>query len=167
MMKKKGIFFVIDAIIGITVIVIGVLVILASHLSTPVTVQGTVLANDFLEQLHEVKIREVNAPFILEKRVSGEIDQILEQKPLIHLVIQYVEGGDLASAQTVLEQTAGRVVPPNYNLEFELDDVVIFSTGVKALALEDANIVWVNKQIYINELNGNLVGPHVTRVRLW
>ena len=83
MVLKKGFFFTIDSIIGASIIVIGLLLVNSFYIVEPSYTGLDYSSHDLINALSELRINEVNNPYVDELISSGEItntdNTILEQ----------------------------------------------------------------------------------------
>src|SRR3989338_6725465 len=63
LLKKRGYFFVLDAVLGLIVLVTGVVLITSSYINAPQPVQVEILSDDLLDFLSNTKIRDLNNPY--------------------------------------------------------------------------------------------------------
>ena len=81
--SKRAVFFTIDALIAAGILLIGLLIIPSFHLNRQPTVHLSYLSEDLLGVLSEMKVNEVDNPYIDELIANGDItnlnNTILEQ----------------------------------------------------------------------------------------
>ncbi|HLF66081.1 MAG TPA: hypothetical protein VI522_00535, partial [Gammaproteobacteria bacterium] len=61
--KKRGYFFVLDAVLGLFVIAMGIFIISTSYVNVPQLTQVSLLADDLLVFLSNTKIKDLNNPY--------------------------------------------------------------------------------------------------------
>ena len=70
LLKKRGYFFVLDAVLGLIVLVTGVVLITSSYINAPQPVQVELLSDDLLNFLSNTKIKDLNNPYA---GIGGEL----------------------------------------------------------------------------------------------
>ena len=58
--KKRGFFFVLDAVLGLFILVTGVFLITSSYVNAPQAAQVGILSDDLLNFLSNTKIKDLN-----------------------------------------------------------------------------------------------------------
>ena len=61
--NKKGYFFTLDAVLGLLVLVIGVVLIASSYVKSPQSAQVEFLSDDLLNFFFNVKVKDLNNPY--------------------------------------------------------------------------------------------------------
>ena len=61
--KKRGYFFVIDAVLGMFILILGVFLILSSYINAPEQTQVSLLSDDLMNFFSNTKIKDLNNPY--------------------------------------------------------------------------------------------------------
>ena len=171
---KRGFFFILDAILGIGILVIGVLFLTSSYIQSPQLSQVEFLSDDLLSFLSGTKIKDLNNPYA---GIGGELwrngtisdpeSSIMQQAGIFY------RKNDLATAEKFIQNTTIEIVPSQFRYELWIDDVLIYPKNPSLehrLSKNNTNLILTSKKIifgFINQSTGDAWGPYEAEVYLW
>ena len=128
-MVKKGIFFSIDAMIAITLILSVIILVSVFYINKQSDSQQIYFSSDLVQILSTMTIGEINDPevqsFLNDSNLTGVNRSILEQ------ALRFQVGGDEDKAQELLNLTVGSLIPDYYNFGVWIEgyDDPVFTTS--------------------------------------
>lgn len=173
-MKKRGYFFVLDAILGLFILVIGVFLITSSYVDVPKPTQVSFLADDLLNFLSNTKIKEFNNPYaglggtLWNQGVITDPDNSLLQQ-----IGEFYATNKLDTADKFIQNVSTGIVPQQFRYEVWMDDVIIYPKTPSAEHTKSKNsteLLLTSKKLTfgtINKTTGNLWGPYKAEVFVW
>lgn len=173
-LRKRGYFFVIDAMLGLAVIIVGVFLITASYSKIPQPTQVTFLADDLLNFLANTKIKDLNDPYA---GIGGDLwnqgtitdgeNSLLQQIGIFYKTKNFQIASKFTGNVTI------GVVPPQYRYEVWIDDAIIYpipQTSGHNSSKNNTQLLLTSKQITFGILNtttSDLFGPYKAEVFVW
>ncbi len=174
MLKKRGYFFVLDAVLGLFVLIIGVFLVTSSYVNVPKPTQVGLLADDLLNFLSNKKIEELNNPYA---GIGGELWQqgIITDgdNSLLQQIGEFYATNKLDIAEKFIQNVSKGVIPDQFRYEVWLDSTLLYP---KTITLEheksrnSTEILLTSKKItfgVINKTTSNLYGPYKAEVFVW
>ena len=174
MHKKRGYFFILDAVLALIVLVVGVFLITSSYVSVPQPVQVEILSDDLLGFLSNTKIRELNNPY-------AGIGGVLWNQGLItaadNSLLQQI--GELYSAnkpdiaEKFIANVSAGIVPSQFRYEVWMNNAILYP---RVPAIEHANsrnstgLLLTSKKLtfgIMNKTTSNIWGPYKAEVFVW
>lgn len=166
---KRGFFYIFDAIIAFVVLVVGVIIILSGNVTTQNPAQTSQSAADFLNTLGTLQVGQVSYQTVLDLRRDGTLDHRFNTKTLMQAVYElHVSEYDTAAFR-IVNETIGQYVLGIYNINFTINDMLIFNkSGTDFFTIDDAEFVVVQRQILLGQWdNQSLLGPYVAEIKIW
>ncbi|MBI2657336.1 hypothetical protein HYX08_01430 [Candidatus Woesearchaeota archaeon] len=172
--KKRGYFFILDAVLALLVLVIGVFLITSSYVDVPQPGQVGLLSNDLLDFLSANKIRDLNNQYagigggLWSQGMITDADNSLLQQ----IGIFYATGRSDIAEKFILNVSAG-IVPAQFNYELWINDAMLYPRVPAAQHSGSKNstkLLLTSKKIAFGILNastGELWGPYKAEVFLW
>ncbi|MBI2664280.1 hypothetical protein HYX10_02965 [Candidatus Woesearchaeota archaeon] len=183
-MAKRGQYFTIDAFVAMLVVATGLVLVLALNTYQPSTAQPEVLSQEFVNTLAQVKIKEMNNPFVAQQLKGGNITN--PDNTLLQQVYEYYSyfdsfltgcspsnpchGFDPVTytnmSAELLASVAKDLVPAQYSYEILVDGVPLNSRGT---GQQEAKVLISSKRIIFGIVNKSVEfwGPIVVEVRIW
>ena len=172
--EKRGYFFFLDAILGLFVLVIGVLLITSSYVNIPKPTQVGLLADDLLGYLSTKKIKDLNNPYA---GIGGELwdqDIIIDaDNSLLQQIGEFYATNELVIADKFIENVSKGVVPLQFNYEVWLDNKVLYprlQSAAHNASKTNTQIMLTSKTItfgLINKSTSDIWGPYKAEVYVW
>ena len=172
--KKRGYFFVIDALLGLSIIVIGIFLITASYTKVPQSTPVGFLADDLINFLSERKIKDLNNKYA---GIGGELwNQGLitnGENSLLQQIGIFYKTNKLNIANNFINNITIGVVPQQYMYEVWIDGTLLYpqpQTPEHDKSKASTNLMITSKQITFGILNattGDIFGPYKVEVFVW
>ena len=172
--KKRGYFFVLDAVLGLFVIAIGIFLISTSYVNVPQLTQVGLLSDDLLNFLSNTKISNLNNPY------AGIGGQLWKQgmitdadNSLLQQIGEFYAKNNLDIAEKFIANVSKDVVPAQFEYEVWMDGIVLYPRAPTAEHIESKNstkLLLTSKKItfgIINKATSDLWGPYKAEVFVW
>ncbi|MBI2653913.1 hypothetical protein HYX02_03815 [Candidatus Woesearchaeota archaeon] len=174
MQKKRGYFFILDAVLGLFVLVIGVFIISSSYFSAPQTAQVSFLADDVLDFLANTKISELNNQYA---GIGGQLwlqGQITEpENSLLQQTGEFYATNKLDIAEKFIQNVSKGVVPEQFRYEVVMEGALLYPRVPSAEHIKSRNnteILLTSKKItfgILNKTTSSIWGPYKAEVFVW
>ncbi|MFW5746482.1 MAG: hypothetical protein ACOCWQ_02945 [Nanoarchaeota archaeon] len=165
--NKRGIFFVIDVILAVSVLVVGLVLVFSSFIETPTYVQSQALSSTVMNYFASTRINQVNVPYINQLVIQGNITDPRDN--IVTVLGSYYHRGDNSTMHTIISNvtTHGDLIIRPFSLAMLINDTVIYNTtGIDTIT--DDNIVVPSKRIIMGlDENGTIWGPYTAEVWVW
>ena len=172
--KKRGYFFVLDAVMGLFIIVIGIFLISSFYVSVPQSTQVGLLSDDLLNFLSKTRIEDLNNPYA---GIGGELwNQGIITDPentLLQQTGEFYATNNLDIADKFIQNVSKGIVPGQFNYEVWINGVIIYpkipSTDDIKSKSNTALLLTSKKLTFgiINKTTSNLWGPYKAEVFVW
>jgi len=173
-MQKRGYFFILDATLGLFVLVIGVFLVLSFTLEVPPQTQVGLIAGDIINFLSSTKIKDLNNPYAgiggeLWKQglITDEENTLLQQAGEFY----YKKREDLA--EKFLQNVSMPIVPSQFRYEVWMDGSRLYpkNPGPEHVSSRDGtNILLTSKKVEFgiaNKTTSEIWGPYKAEVFAW
>ena len=173
MRSRKGLFFTIDVVLAILVMVIGLVVIFSAYLDTPTYIQPRSLSSTLMNFLASTEVDELNIPGMLQYAYDGTIENP-QDTILIALGKLYAKGGQEEAMRSIVANVTyenGLVIAP-YNFAVFIDKDTNHEGPIYNSSdwreIRETDTVVTSKRI-IAGLNSSqrIWGPFVAEVWVW
>lgn len=172
--KKRGYFFIMDAMIALFIVIIGVYLISSSYTNAPQTVQVGLLSDDLLNFLSNTKIRNLNNQYA---GIGGELwnNGLIkdEDNSLLQQIGEFYSMKNPEIAENFILNVSQGVIPPQFNYEVWINGEAVFpktQTAVHLKSKEMSPIMLASRKITFGVLNattGEMWGPYKAEVYVW
>ena len=172
--KKKGYFFLLDAMLGLSVIVIGTFLILSLFIKVPEQTQVGLIADDLMNYLSNTKIKDLNNPYA---GIGGELwRQGLITDPensLLQQTGEFYAKSNLDTAEKFIQNVSKEVLPSQFMYEIWIDNKKIYPkiSSLEHIKSKDTtDLLLTSKKItfdIINTTTNDLWGPYKAEVFAW
>ena len=173
-LKKRGFFFILDAAIGLFILIIGAFLIASLYVQAPKPSQVGLLSNDLISFLSAKKIKDLNNPYA---GIGGDLWKQGVIKDADNSLLQQI--GELYAtnkpdiAEKFIQNVSASVVPLQFRYEVWMDNVRLYPrnpspqhTSSKA----NTELLLTSKRVtfgFINRTSGQLWGPYKAEVFVW
>ena len=174
MHKKRGYFFVLDAILGLFIIVIGMVVILSSYLNAPQPVQVSLLSDDLMFFLSTRKIQDLNNPYA---GLGGQLwnnDTITDgSNTLLQQIGEFYKKKDFDTAEKFIQNVSQDVVPSQFRYEVWIDNTLLYPQNPSAGHIQskkNTELLLTSKTItfgILNKTTSDVWGPYKAEIFVW
>ena len=174
MLKKRGYFFVLDAVLGLFVLVIGVVLITSSYVDVPQPTQVGLLSDDLLNFLSNKKIKDLNNPYggiggeLWSKGIITDADNSLLQQ-----IGEFYATNKLDIAEKFIQNVSTGIIPIQFRYEVWMDNVILYPKIPSLEHISSKNsteILITSKKLtfgIINKTASNIWGPYKAEVFVW
>ncbi|MEK6943295.1 MAG: hypothetical protein AABX00_04495 [Nanoarchaeota archaeon] len=172
--KKRGYFFVFDALLGLMIIIIGIVLINSFYVKIRPAAQASLLSDDFLTFLSTKKIKDINNAYAgvggvlwSQGHITNADNTLLQQAGEFYKKKKY----DVAE-QFILNVSDG-VVPSQYLYELWMDDTLVYPRGPDAAhnsSKSKTRLLVVSRKItfgVMNATSAETFGPYKSEVYIW
>lgn len=174
LVKKRGYFFMLDAMLGLTIIVIGVILITSSYVNAPKPTQVGLLSDDLLNFYSKTKIGDLNNPYA---GIGGELwNQGLITDPdntLLQQIGEFYATGNTGTAGKFIQNTSAGIMPQQFRYELWMDGVTLYpqvKTPEHIASRNSTELLITSKKItfgIMNRTTGSIWGPYKAEVFVW
>ena len=172
--KKRGYFFMLDAVLGLFVIAIGTFLISSSYIDVPQLAQVGLLSEDLLNFLSNTKIKDLNNPY------GGIGGQLWKQgtitdadNSLLQQISEFYAASKLDTAEKFIANVSKGAVPEQFNYEVWINGTILYPRAPTAEHVKSKNstaLLLTSKKLtfgVINRTTSDLWGPYKTEVYVW
>lgn len=174
MFKKRGYFFTLDAVLGLTVLVIGVFLITSYYINVQQPVQVGLLADDLMGFLSNTKINDLNNAY------AGIGGQLWSQgaitdadNSLLQQIGEFYKTNNLNAAEKFVQNASKDAIPPQYLYEVWVDGMLIYPKSPSQEHMDSKSgtrLLLTSKKItfgILNKTTSDIWGPYKAEVLVW
>jgi hypothetical protein len=179
---KKGLFYIVDLVIALSLFLVGIAFILSLTYSIPSTFQLELSSSNYVDRLftHSISNYSSHNELLRIRLTQGDF---VPSEYLTLPIIDYMYFVHNQSLDTSLDPltrerygnislalvnaTTFGLLPRGYNAELYFDDVLVGRITQKPLDTVDAANVISYERIYIGKINNSFVHPTLVRVKVW
>lgn len=172
--KKRGYFFTLDATLGLSVLIIGVVLVLSLYVNVPATTQVSLISNDLLSFLSNTMIKELNNPYA---GIGGQLWKqgsiTDEDNSLLQQIGEFYYKNNLDTAEMFVQNISKPIIPSQFKYEVWIDNARIYPRNATAEHLSskgNSTIMLTSKKItfgILNKTTSNIWGPYKAEVFAW
>lgn len=172
--KKRGYFFLLDASLGLFVLVIGTFLVLSFFIIVPEQTQANILSNDVLDFFSNTKIKDLNNQYA---GIGGELwkagNITNPDNSLLQQIGEFYATGQLSIAEKFIQNISADIVPTQFKYEVWIDNTRVYP---KITSLEhiksrlNTDLLLTSKKLtfgIINRTTSEIWGPYKAEVFLW
>ena len=173
-LKKRGYFFMIDAMLGTLVIVIGVLLITSSYVNVPAPTQVGLLSDDLMNFLSGTKIRDLNNEY---SGIGGELwrEGLITDKDntLLQQIGEFYATKQFDIAEKFVQNASSSSIPSQFSYEVWIDNLLIYprtETPAQISSRGNTTLLLTSKKItfgILNRTTTDMWGPYKAEVFVW
>ena len=167
-MKKKGYFFMLDALLALSVLIMGVTTLLNSFTFAPEKRQTINLAEDAIDFFANTKLEDFNNPLFGPSGTLVKSGVITDtQKTLLQQLGEFYYNGDLGNAGLLAEAVMENLIPYQYSYEILINGTTIYSKGLSSKG--DSEILFPARELSFGTIGNtlDLFGPYKLEVLVW
>ena len=174
LLKKRGYFFVLDAVLGLIVLVIGVFLINSLYVSVPEPAQVGLLSDDLLNFLSNTRIKELNNQY------AGIGGQLWNQgyitdadNSLLQQIGEFYAANKPDIAEKFIANVSTGIVPEQFRYEVWIDSTILYPITQTIEHIKSKNsteLLLTSKKITFGIMNretSDLWGPYKAEVFVW
>jgi len=174
LLKKRGYFFVLDAVLGLFVLIIGVFLVTSYYIEVPQPVQVGLLSDDLLSFLSNTKIKDLNNPYA---GIGGQLWQqgiITDtENSLLQQIGEFYSTNKLDTAEKFVQNVSVEVIPSQFRYEIWINTVLIYPKNPApehVNSKESTEVMLTSKKItfgMVNKTTSKVWGPYKAEVYVW
>jgi len=168
---KKGYFFIMDAFIAISVILLSLLLLFSFHSSQPYQLQGVYLSEDIMDIMATTKVFEINNDFVYSLFAAGADNITNTDNTLLEQTGDFYLTNRAELAEIFVRNVTYSLVPEKYGCELIISNTthrfnVTINPGHSLQ--NESELLFVSKKMVVGlDENGSTWGPLVGEVRIW
>ena len=174
LLKKRGYFFILDAVLGLSVLIIGVFLITSSYVNVPQTAQVGLLSDDLLNFLSNTKIKDLNNPYA---GIGGELwsgGYISDpDNSLLQQIGEFYSLNKLDTAEKFIQNVSTGIVPRQFRYEIWVGATLLYPKVPSAEHSKSRNsteLLLTSKKLtfgILNKTTSDIWGPYKAEVFVW
>ena len=163
-----------DATLGLFVLVIGVVLVLSFYVNAPAPGQISLISNDLLGFLSKTKIKELNNPYA---GIGGQLWRqgsiTDEENSLLQQIGEFYYKNNLETAERFVQNVSEQIIPSQFKYEVWMDDTMVYPRNPAAEHLSSkasSTIMLTSKKItfgIFNKTTSEVWGPYKVEVFAW
>ena len=172
--KKRGYFFVLDAMLGLFILVIGIFLVTSSYLDVRKPTQVGLLSNDLLDFLSNNKIGNLNNAYA---GIGGELWKnstiTNADNSLLQQIGEFYATNHLDTAEKFVQNVTKDVMPAQFNYEVWVNNMLVyprFPTQQHIDSKSSTQLLLTSKVItfgIVNKTTSSIWGPYKAEVFVW
>ena len=172
--KKRGYFFVLDAILGLFILTIGVILISSFYLKAPQPIEVGLLSDDLLSFISNTKIKDLNNPYA---GIGGELwkqGTITDaDNSLLQQIGEFYATNNLDTAEKFIQNVSKGILPSQFRYEVWINGIAIYPKNPSAEHVDskaNTRLLLTSKKLtfgIINKTTSSIWGPYKAEVYLW
>ncbi len=170
-LKKRGYYFVVDALIGSIIIFLTIIVLLNQE-TKPTKIQYNYeLAEEYGSFILQTQIQDLNNPRVNElinnKNITNPTLTIMEQVDIFYY------NNNIPAAEQMIQNLTESLIPSKYGFSYriitETNNTNIYNrTATNSINIDDAKMVIASKKITFIQIDSNtMFGPAITEIKIW
>lgn len=172
--KKKGYFFLLDAMLGLSVIAIGAFLILSLYISSPEPTQVGFLADDLLNFLSNTRIKDLNNNYAGIGGALWRQGEITDgDNYLLQQIGEFYTANKLDIVEKFIQNISADTVPAQFSHEVWIDSRIVYPKNPSAAHIkskDNTGLLLTSKKITFGIMNRStsaLWGPYKAEVFVW
>ncbi len=174
LLKKRGYFFILDAMLALTVLVMGIATILSAYVKVNPAAQAGLLSDDLLNFLSNNRIKDLNSPYA---GIGGELwnqgsitdadNTLLQQAGIFYAT------GQPDTAENFIQNVSAGIIPSQFDYEVWINGAVLYPKSPSpehARSKNSTKLMLTSKKItfgILNRTTSGLWGPYKAEVFVW
>lgn len=172
--KKRGYFFILDAMLALTILVIGVFLVTSSYVRVPQPAQVSLLSDDLLNFLSHTKIKDLNNPYAgIGGALWSQGDITDADNSLLQQTGEFYAANKPDIAEKFIQNVSAGIIPPQFSYEVWIDDSLLYPKTPLAEHIKSRNstgLLLTSKKLtfgILNKTTSNIWGPYKAEVFVW
>ena len=172
--KKRGYFFVLDAVLGLSILIMGVFIVTSSYVSVPPPTQVRLLSDDLMNFLSNTKIKNINNPYGGMGGYLWNQGEITDgDNTLLQQIGEFYYLNKPNTAEKFIQNISKDVMPAQFRYEVWIDNTLLYPktpTQEHLTSKASTELLLTSKTItfgVINMTSDNLWGPYKAEVFIW
>ena len=173
-LKKRGYFFVLDAMLALMVLVIGIFLVTSSYVNVPQPAQVSLLSDDLLNFFSNTKIRDLNNPYAgIGGTLWSQGDIKDPDNSLLQQIGEFYSLNKLATAESFIQNVSAGIVPQQFRYEIWIDKTLLYPKiplPEHSKSRNSTGLLITSKKItfgILNKTTTDIWGPYKAEVFVW
>lgn len=162
--NRRGYFFVIDAFIGGTIIIIALMLIITSEQRVPRVASKFATTEELSAFMITARIEDTNNYYIANWTREGIITN--PRQTIMEQVTEFYYKNDTTRARLLVESIVNGTLPAKNGCAYTIDNTTIYSRGMGQYN-ESSLIIATKKVVYWQANSTTLYGPSITEIKVW
>jgi hypothetical protein len=170
-LRRKGYYFIIDALIGSTIIFLSLMIILNGNVRPTKVQYNYEMAEEYSTFLLNTKLEDLSNPYvdylIDTKKINNTKITIMEQVDLFYY------NDNLPDARDIIKNLTESLIPEKYGFSYSIingstnkSTTIIYAQGVANL--KDAKIIIASRKVTFLQINSStMFGPAMAEIKIW
>ena len=168
--KRGAYFFVIDAMIAGTIIVMSLILIFSSHTTRTESNPTIRMLGEYFSFISNTEVRNFQGSYVQslinDSNITGRDNTLLEQLIEFYYINQSSPRDTSAIMANFLQEINNGVIPDYRSLAFYINDTLIYQA--QFIAPDEAELGLNMKKISFKRINDTYIyGPVIVEVRVW
>ena len=167
-LNRKGYYFIIDALIGSTIIFLSLMIIIGGNAKPPRVQYNYEMAEEYTTFIMTTKIQDLTNPYV-NKMIGNEINDtslsIMEQIDLFYY------NGQTHNASGMIHNLTESLIPEKYGFSYNiLENSVSHNiyTRPSSPNITEAEIIISSRKITFLQIDSStMFGPALTEIKIW
>ena len=172
--KKRGYFFVLDAMLGLFVLIIGVFIVTSSYVSVPQPTQVKLLSDDLMGFLSKTQIKSLNNQYAgIGGKLWNQQEITDEDNTLLQQIGEFYYLNKPDTAEKFIQNISKDLLPAQFRYEVWIDNTMLYPktpTPEHLASKSSTELLLTSKTItfgIINKTTDILWGPYKAEVFVW
>jgi len=126
--RSKGFIFTMDALIGVSILVLTMVLLFQLHTTPSHTEQTRFFVRDTINTLASIKVSESNNPYVLDLMSAGLISN--PNNTILEQIGEFWANGDQDLAKNLSKEFLDDILPDEYGYGMWIDDDMIYNNSV-------------------------------------
>ena len=173
-LKKRGYFFMLDAMLALIVLVIGVFLVTSSYVNVPQPAQISLLSDDLLNFLSNTKIKELNNPYAGIGGTLWSQGNITDpDNSLLQQIGEFYASDKPDIAEKFIQNVSAGIVPQQFRYEVWIDGMLLYPKMPSAEHMQSKNstrLLLTSKKLtfgILDKATSGIWGPYKAEVFVW
>jgi hypothetical protein len=170
-LKKKGYYFIIDALIGSMIIFLSLLIILNEGVKPTKIQYNYEMAEEYSTFILTTKIQDLSNPYVYELINNGNITDT--SHTIMEQIDQFYYDNDSEHARRMVENLTESLIPDKYGFSYSIIEGstttnIYNNTGKTSANITNAKLVIASRKITFLQINSStMFGPALTEIKIW
>ena len=172
--KKRGFFFIVDAVLAVSVLVVGIVLISTSYVKSPQQDQVALLSDDLINFLSSKKIKDLNNPYA---GIGGELwndgNITNGDNTLLQQIGEFYSTSQLNLSEKFIQNVSVGVIPTQFRYEVWMNSFILYPktpSSEHMASRDNTKLLLTSKKITFgikDRSTDDIWGPYKAEVFIW
>ncbi len=120
-----------------------------------------------MDQLGSISVSQNTDPYLTSLKFNKTVTIEDYSKSVLQIITELQISGETEHATRITESLAGRLIPEQFNVEFYINDTLVYSDIKNTITKDDAQFLIAQRRIIFGESGGEKLGPLLGVVYIW